>query len=184
MTEYPHPTIGTVAQASRLLLQHTAKKIGFVPNLYAELATSPIVLEAYQTLSTLFDKTAFTLVERQLLLLSISRYRNCCYCLATHGTLAKMQKIPKQVISAVYYSEPLLDPKLEALRTFARAMLETEGWVQHDALQAFYKAGYQKQHVLGISFKTISNYVSQINDTPIDAEFLSGIPGSSNSDAE
>jgi len=30
--------------------------------------------------------------------------------------------------------------------------------------------------VLGISFKTLSNYVNHINDTPIDAMFLSGIP--------
>jgi alkylhydroperoxidase family enzyme len=80
----------------------------------------------------------------------------------------------------VYYNQPLSDTKLEALRTFTRAVLEAEGWVKQDALQAFYQAGYQKQHVLevvlGISFKTLSNYVNHINDTPIDENFLSGIP--------
>jgi hypothetical protein len=34
--------------------------------------------------------------------------------------------------------------------------------------------------VLGISFKTLSNYVNHINDTPIDANFLSGIPDNQN----
>ena len=30
--------------------------------------------------------------------------------------------------------------------------------------------------ILAISFKTLSNYINHINDTPIDAQFLTGIP--------
>ena len=182
MSGFTIHTLDTAPQASRQILQSTEKQLGFIPNLYAVFAESPISLEALQTLSDLFDKTSFTSIERQLVLLSISRYRNCSYCLAAHGTLAKVQKIPQEIIYAVYYSESLPDSKLEALRTFTQAVLEAEGWVKHDALQAFYQAGYQKQHVLevvlGISFKTLSNYVNHINDTPIDKNFLTGIPDS------
>ncbi len=184
MSEFTLHTQDTAPQASRQILQNTEKQLGFIPNLYAVFAESPATLEAYQTLTTLFDKTAFTVTERQLVLLSISRYRNCSYCLAAHGTVAKMQNIPTEIVHAVYYNQPLTDTKLEALRTFTRAVLEAEGWVKQDALQAFYQAGYQKQHVLevvlGISFKTLSNYVNHINDTPIDAMFLSGIPNDQN----
>ena len=95
-----------------------------------------------------------------------------------------MQKIPTEIIQSVYFNQSLSDTKLEALRAFTRAVLEAEGWVKHDALQAFYQEGYLKQHVLevvlGISFKTLSNYVNHINDTPIDAKFLSGIPDNQN----
>ena len=184
MSEFTLHTLDTAPQASRQILQSTEKYVGFIPNLYAVFAESPISLEAYQVLSALFDKTSFTVTERQLVLLSISRYRNCSYCLAAHGTLAKMQKIPPEIIHAVYYNESLSDSKLEALRTFTQAVLQAEGWVKHDALQAFYQAGYQKHHVLevvlGISFKTLSNYVNHINDTPIDKQFLAGIPDSQN----
>ena len=180
MSEFTLHTQDTAPQASRQILQNTEKQLGTIPNLYAVFAESPATLEAYQTLTTLFDKTVFTVTERQLVLLSISRYRNCSYCLAAHGSVAKMQKVPTEIIHAVYYNQPLTDTKLEALRTFTRAVLEAEGWVKQDALQAFYQAGYQKQHVLevvlGISFKTLSNYVNHINDTPIDAMFLLGIP--------
>jgi len=184
MSEFTIHTLDTAPQTSRPILQNTEKQLGFIPNLVAVFAESPTTLEAYQTLTALFDKTAFTITERQLVLLSISRYRDCSYCLAAHGTAAKMQKIPAEIIQAVYYNQPLLDTKLEVLRTFTRAVLKAEGWVKQNALQAFYKAGYQKNHVLevvlGISFKTLSNYVNHINDTPIDEIFLSGIPDNQN----
>lgn len=180
MTEFTTHTPDTAPQASRPLLQSAVKQLGFIPNLYAAMAESPVTLEACQVLTALYDKTAFTVTERQLVLLSISRYRNCTYCLAAHGTIANMQKIPAEIIQAVYYNQQLADTKLEALRTFTRAVLKADGWVEQKDLRTFYLAGYQKQHVLevvlGISFKTLSNYVNHINDTPIDTVFLSGIP--------
>ena len=180
MSEFTTHTLETAPQASRPLLQNVEKQLKLIPNLLGVMAESPATMEAYLTLADIFDKTIFTVTERQLVLLSISRFRNCSYCLAAHGTVAKMQKIPTEIIHAVYYNQPLIDTKLEALRTFTRAVLEVDGWVKHKALQAFYQAGYQKQQVLevvlGISFKTLSNYVNHINNTPIDAAFLSGIP--------
>lgn len=180
MTAFTTHTLETAPQASRPYLHNAQSQLGFVPNLNAVLAESPATLEANHVLTALFDKTAFSVTERQLILLSISRVLNCSYCLAAHGTVAKMQKVPSQIVHAVYYNRPLKDEKLEALRAFVRAVLEAEGWVQQHTLQAFYRAGYEKQHVLevvlGISFKTLSNYVNHINDTPIDAEYMFGIP--------
>lgn len=180
MSEFTIHTLETAPQASRQILQKIEKKLGFISNLFGVIAESPATLEAYQSLSVLFDKTAFTVTERQLVLLSISRVRNCAYCLAAHGTIAKKQKIPTEIIDAVYFNQPLVDNKLEALRKFTREVLDTDGWIEQTALQLFYQAGYQQQHVLeivlAISFKTLSNTINHINYTPIDAEFLSGIP--------
>jgi len=186
MSEFTLHTLDSAPKSSQQLLNRTKQQLGFIPNLLAVMAESTSTLKAYQELSNLFDKTAFTVTERQLVLLSISRFRNCCYCLAAHGTVAGIQKIPQQIIDAVYYKQPLADNKLEALRTFTHSVLDAEGWAKPEDLQAFYKAGYQKQHVLevilGISLKTLSNYVNHINDTPIDAEFISGIPNNQHAD--
>ncbi len=180
MSEFIIHTPNTAPHSSLKLLQQAEKQLGFIPNLFAVMAESSATLEAYQVLSGIFDKTAFTVTERQMVLLSISRHRNCAYCLAAHGTIAKMQKIPEPIVRAVYFNQPLEDDKLEALRTFTIAVLKADGWVEQTALKAFYQAGYQKQHVLevvlGITMKTLSNYVNHINDTPIDQAFLSGIP--------
>jgi len=180
MSEFIAHTVKTAPDASKPLLQKAEQSFGFIPNLMAAMAESPATLESYQTLHSLFDKTSFTVTERQLVLLSISRYRNCCYCLAAHSSIAKMQKIPAEIVNAVYYNQSLNDDKLNALRTFTRTVLEQQGWVKQTALHDFYQAGYSKQHVLevilAISFKTLSNFINHINDTPIDSQFLVGLP--------
>ena len=185
MTEFTTHTFDTAPEASKHLLHNAKHKIGFIPNLMAVLAESPATLESYLSLANLFDKTSFTVTERQLILLSISRYRNCCYCLAAHGAIAKMQNIPAEIVNAVYYNQSLNDDKLDALRTFTRAVLEEQGWVKQTALQKFYQAGYNQQHVLevilAISFKTLSNVINHINDTPIDSQFLVGLPDNTSS---
>ncbi len=180
MTEFIQHTADTAPAASKPLLENFNKTLGFTPNLLATMAESPAILEAYLSLDQLFNKTRFNSAERQLVLLIISRYRNCCYCLAAHGTVAKMHNISVDLIDAVYFKQSLNDQKLEALRDFTEAVLAQEGWVKQAELEPFYQAGYTKQHVLevvlAISFKTLSNFVNHINDTPIDSEFLAGLP--------
>ncbi len=180
MSEFINHTFDTAPDRSKPVINKTEQQLGFLPNLLAVMAESPATLESYLSLGQLFDKTNFTVTERQLILLTISRHRNCCYCLAAHGTIAKSQKISADLVKAVYYKQPFNDEKLDALRTFTLAVLTQQGWVKQPELSAFYQAGYSKQHVLevvlAISFKTLSNYVNHINDTPIDKQFLEGIP--------
>jgi uncharacterized peroxidase-related enzyme len=183
MTEFTIHTLDTAPAASKPLIQKAKQTMGFIPNLMAVMAESPATLESYLSLKDLFDKSSFTVTEQQLILLSISRYRNCCYCLAAHGTIAKVQSISADLVSAVYYKQPFNNEKLDALRTFTLAVLEQQGWVKQPELNTFYQAGYTKQHVLevvlAISFKTLSNFINHINDTPIDGEFLTGLPDNS-----
>jgi len=180
MSEFTIHTLDSAPDKSKPLIQNTKQKLGFIPNLLAVMAESPATLESYLSLGQLFDKTSFTVTERQLILLSISRYRNCCYCLAAHGTLAKNQNISTDLVNAVYYKQTFNDEKFDALRIFTLAVLEHQGWVKPLELNAFYQAGYNKQHVLevvlAISFKTLSNFINHINDTPIDNQFLVGMP--------
>lgn len=180
MTAFTSQTIDTAPAESKLLLQRIDRQFGFIPNLLSAMAVSPATLQSYLSLTELFNQTHFSSTERQFLLLTISRYRNCCYCLAAHGSLAKMQKIPADIVNAVYYNEALKDPRLEALRAFTLSVLEQQGWVGQDVLDDFYRAGFSQQHVLevvlAISFKTLSNFVNHINDTPIDKQFLGGLP--------
>jgi uncharacterized peroxidase-related enzyme len=185
MSEFTFHTVKTAPDASKPLLQNTEQKLGFIPNLLAVMSESPATLESYLSLDNIFNKTSFSVTERQLVLLSISRYRNCCYCLAAHGSVAKLQKIPAEIVNAVYYNQAINDDKLDALRIFTRTVLEKQGWVKQKALREFYQAGYKQQQVLevilAISFKTLSNFINHINDTPIDTQFLNGLPNNINS---
>lgn len=180
MSELTTYTSTNAPEGSQPLLAAAEKEFGFVPNLLGVFAESPATLEAYLKLDSLFNQSSFSKRERQIILLIISRYADCCYCLAAHGTLAKALKIDQQTLNAINFQTPLDDPKLEALRGFIVSMLDHRGWVDKTAIEAFYQAGFERRQVLeivlAISFKSLSNYVNHINDTEIDSRFINGLP--------
>ena len=85
--------------------------------------------------------------------------------------------VPTDVIAAIRNDQPIADPKLEALRVFATAMVDKRGWLADGDVSAFLEAGYSKAQildvVLAVSLKTLSNYANHITETPLDAAFAS-----------
>lgn len=161
--------------SARPLLEKANRKYGFVPNILGVMANSPALLEAYMSLSQIFEKTKFSAAEKQTVLLAVSRENGCDYCMAAHSGIAKMQGVDEAVIKAINSGDKLPDDKLDALFTFTRAMVETRGRPSADDLQAFFGAGYSEAQVqdviVGIGMKTLSNYNNHIADTPVDDQF-------------
>ncbi len=163
----------TAPEASKPLMEQVEKGFGFVPNIFKVFAESPAAAEAYMTLNGILrNKTAFTTQEQEVLLLAISEKNGCGYCVAAHTGSAERAQVDDAVIEALRGGQPLPDQKLNALATFACALIEKKGWVSDDDIQAFLDAGYTRQHVLdalvALSMKTISNYTNHIVDTPLD----------------
>jgi uncharacterized peroxidase-related enzyme len=177
MPDFTVHTIDTAPQQSVPLLQGAQKAFGFVPNLIAVLAESPAVVEAYLTLTQIFDKSSLTATERQVAILAISRYNECDYCMAAHSAIASMQKVPADVIQAIRNDQPIADDTLEALRTFAATVVEKRGWLSENDVAAFRSAGYSQAQVLEVvlaaSLKTLSNYANHLAETPLDDAFSS-----------
>ena len=67
------------------------------------------------------------------------------------------------------------DTKLEALSTFAGLLVEQRGRASEDDVTAFLAAGYTRAQILevivGLAFKTLSNFTNHLADTPIDKQF-------------
>lgn len=160
---------------SRPLLAGAQQAFGFVPNLIGTFAESPATLEAYLALGQIFDKSSFSATERQTVILAASRYNECHYCVAAHSVVAGMQKVPADVIEALRNDTPIADARLEALRQFTTAVVDQRGWVSEDEVDAFIAAGFTRAQVLevvlGVTFKTLSNYTNHIADTPLDDAF-------------
>jgi len=180
MPEFTRYQKNTAKKESITALKKAEELFGFIPNLIAALAESPATVNAYFQLNSLFDNTSFTSVERQVIMLTISRYADCQYCLAAHSTISKMLKVSNERINAIIYGHPIIEPKLEALRIFTHLVVEKQGKLANWDLTNFFQAGYSKQQVLDVilcvSFMTLSNYVNHINDTPIDMVFAGHIP--------
>ena len=70
---------------------------------------------------------------------------------------------------------PIADERLEALYKFTETVVRKRGWADEDDVQAFLAAGFGRAQVLeivlGVAFKTLSNYANHLIQTPVDAAF-------------
>lgn len=148
---------------------------GMIPNLTRKMATSPALAKAYLDLTGLFEGSSLSAPERGVVLLSVSRFHGCDYCMAAHSVTGRMTGLLDAEVDALREDRPLTDARLEALRQFVNTMLEKRGWVGPDDLSAFRDAGFGEQQVLdvilGIGLKTLSNYTNHIAGTPVDEAF-------------
>ncbi len=170
-------TIASAPAKSAPILEAANKGLGFVPNLFAHLAASPSALQAYRDLGVLLEQSALTPEEQQVVLISVSVENECGYCVAAHSFISRnMIKVPATTLAALRDGRTLPDPKLNALASFARAVVRERGWVAgSQELKAFLDVGYTSQHaldvILGVTMKTLSNYTTHLSDTPLDSVF-------------
>lgn len=175
MSQFDVHTKETAPEQSRELLSQAESTFGFIPNILGVFAESPAVLKAYLELGRIFDESSFSPAERQVAILATSRFNECHYCMAAHSTIAEMQGVPEQAIEAIRNDGTIADPRLEALRKFVTAAVDKRGWVSEQDIAEFEEAGFERSQVLevilAISFKTLSNYVNHLADTPLDDAF-------------
>lgn len=177
MSSFTVHNLETAAAHSAEILSNAQRAFGFVPNLLGVMAESPVTLNAYMTLGKLFDQSSFTATERQVVILAISRYNGCNYCVAAHSVAAARQNVPEDVIEAIRNDQPIADKRLQALREFAIGVVEKRGWLSDEDLARFLDAGFDKAQVIEVilaaSYKTLSNYISSLADPPLDDAFAS-----------
>lgn len=175
MTSFITHTIDSAPKQAKPFLEGARNAFSFVPNLLGTMAEAPALLEGYMTLAGIFDKSSFSETERQIVLMTNNLLNGCVYCMAAHTTISKGAGVPKDVIEALRTDSRISDPKLEALRVFAKIINETRGWPNETQIAAFLDAGYSHQNVLevvlGTSLKVMSNYTNHVAETKLDAAF-------------
>lgn len=172
---YTIHTPETAPQAAKDTLAGARQAYGFLPNLLGVMAEAPALVKAYRMLGGLFEETSFTPTERQIVMLTASAVNGCTYCVAAHSVIAGMQKVSNDVVEAIRSGKPIANRKFEALRRFTAAIVSSRGWPAEEDTKAFFGAGYSKAQVLevvlGVGFKTLSNYANHVANTPLDAAF-------------
>ena len=175
MTDFEPLTVETADDQSRKILELVQKKYGFVPNLIGNMAHAPATAKAYLALGDLFGQTSFDATERQVIMLAVSRFNECEYCVGAHSAISTMEQVPADVIDSIRNDEPIADERLEALRLFTTRMLKQRGWLSEEDVDSFVAAGFGQAQilevVLGLAMKTISNYTNHIAGTELDDAF-------------
>ncbi len=174
MPEFAVHTMESAPEESKEILETSDEEYGFIPNLLRVLAESPRALKGYWALGEQLNRSPLSAIEQQVLMLSVSWVNRCPYCMAAHTLTARLAGMSNTDIDAIRSGKPLSDSKLEALRVFARAVTHKRGSVDKEEIKAFLSAGYTNAQtldvVLGIAYKTMSNYTNHLVGTLLDEE--------------
>ena len=86
-----------------------------------------------------------------------------------------MAKLDKSVIEAVREGHAIEDERLQALRAFVEAAIETRGKVGDETMESFLTAGFTQEQameaLIGIATKALSNTFARMFEPPLD-DFL------------
>lgn len=175
MTTFTPQTMDTADAQGREILEQVQGKYGFVPNLIGNMVHAPATAKAYLALGDLIGQTSFDATEQQVILLAVSRYNECDYCVGAHSAISAMQKVPADVVESIRNDQPIADEKLEVLRVLTTKVVDQRGWLSDEDIGEFTAAGYSQAQilevVLGVAMKTISNYTNHIASTELDTAF-------------
>lgn len=165
-----------VPPESRPLLDKVEKGFGYIPNLFAAFANSPVLLEGYLSLDAAFEKGTLTPTERQLVLLAASVVNECDYCVAAHSTVAKrMLHVSPAIVAAIRTGAAVPDAKLNALVTLTKGLTAGQGRVAAATIRSFLDSGYRPEQIgevlAGIALKTLSNYTHHLSPVEVDPTF-------------
>lgn len=175
MSEFKLHTVETAPQTSKAFLENAQKQMGMVPGLYAVMAESPEILNAYGQLHQAFTNTSFDAEELTVVWQTINVEHECHYCVPAHTGIAHSMKVDPAITEALRNETALPTEKLQALHDFTLSMVRSRGNVSQAEMEAFFAAGYGHKQVLevilGLSQKVISNYVNHVAHTPVDKVF-------------
>lgn len=175
MHKFTIHTLETAPEESKEILKQSQYGAGFIPNMHAIMAESPVLLRAYKEMGKLFSETSFTPVEREIIEMTINLVNGCTYCVAAHSYFDRLGNFPEDILNALLEGKPFEDSKLQTLRVFTKTLIENRKWISPEEIDTVISAGYSKAQILelivGVAHKIISNYVNHIADTPTDDKF-------------
>lgn len=176
MTKFERLDESNAPAASLPLIEKSKAAFGRLPGLHAVMAGAPALLDGYQVLHRLFaEETSFDADEKTVVWQTINVAHECHYCVPAHTGIAKMMQVSDDITNALRDETALPSDKLEALRTFTLAMLDSRGRPTEAQMEAFFAAGYGEQQVmeiiLGLAQKVMSNYTNHVAETPVDTVF-------------
>ena len=153
---------------SREALSGIRQRIGFIPNLAATIAGSPVALEGFGAMQDCLRRSSLRPLEREVVGVTVSLENRSPYSMAAHSTFAAGAGGSPEVVAALRTGEPLPDARLEALRAFTTALLRDRGHVG----EAFgLSAEEQLEVVAQIAYTTFANLAANRAGTPVDEAF-------------
>lgn len=175
MSGFPIHTIATAPATSRPSLEALESAFGFIPNVAGTMATSPVLIDSLVGLFGRVHGGSFTEPQIQVLLLTNAVTNAAAWAVAFHSALALMEGLSSGDVDAIRSRGLPSEPRLAALSTLARALIETRGRIGPSDREAFLHAGFTPEHLLEViavsAASTITNYNANVTEPPLEPRF-------------
>ena len=172
---FPPLTADTAGTAARGMLAASQTKFGFLPAPVARAAHAPGVLKHLMQSFAAYDQTSLSPLEREVIAMTVAFENGCHYCMAMHTALLSSDPGAVPIVAALRAGTPLSDARLEALRTYARALVHGRGHVEPAIADTLTAAGFTDEQalevVLGVAVYVLSTYLNIVTDAPLDPAF-------------
>ncbi|TDV55234.1 carboxymuconolactone decarboxylase family protein [Actinophytocola oryzae] len=169
---YVDHTTETAPEAARRTLVATEKRFGYLPAAVARLAEAPLLLDGFLKLTAMFEATSLDPLARETVVMTMATRNGCHLCVAMHTAKLRGLDADPALVAALREDKPLPDERLQALRDFTHAVIDTAGDVLDTALEAFEAAGFTRRQalevVLGIGTYTMSTFANRLTRAPLD----------------
>lgn len=153
------------------MLEGVKKKMGRVPNIFATMANSPAVLDAYLGFSQAMAGSSIRAALREQIALTVAGASGCDYCASAHNMIAGNLGVKEDERQTNLQGESA-DEKTAAALHFARKIVDNRGWLDDEELDRVRQAGYSDAEILeivaAVAMNLFSNYFNHIAQTDVD----------------
>jgi len=175
MQKFTVHTIESAPEGSRQTLTGLKQRFGFVPNVAATMAESPVLLNGFAGTFGSFHSGSFDEAEKQILLLTNAVAFKCPWTVAAHSTFALEDGVAEADVEAIRAGKLPGHPKYAALSELSRALIEKRGNLAEENIERFTSAGYSRQQVfeviIGVGVSTMTATTTNLAGTPVDERF-------------
>ena len=175
MTSFDLYTMDSAPARSQTVLRQLQETFGFIPNIAAKMAGSPVLIGSFIGVFQQVHSGSFTEAQIQTLLLTNAVTNRCSWAVAFHSFLALQQGLAPEDVQAIRAGHLPNDTKHAALSTLARNFIDKRGHLSEDNIENFLDAGFGKEHILEVitvvAASTITNYVGNVTNPPLEEAF-------------
>jgi alkylhydroperoxidase family enzyme len=172
MERFPVHTIDSAPEAAKSALRDARARFGMIPNLAGAMATSPVLIQAF---IGIFDKVHggnFTEPQIQTVLLTDAVTNASSWAVALHSALGLKAGLDPADVEAMRAGRSPSDPRLGALSTLARTLIEKRGRLDDQDIERFLAAGFGSDLLLEtitiVAASTITNYTGNVTNPPLE----------------
>ncbi|AEA27382.1 carboxymuconolactone decarboxylase family protein [Pseudonocardia benzenivorans] len=182
MSRLHTPARDDVSEATQGILDAVGAQFGFVPNMFATLASNPTVLDVVVGLQTSLSRV-LDAKTRHTIALAVSQANECDYCVAAHSFVSSELGGMSSDDIDLARAGSSVDPRRAAVARFAQQVVESRGRVSDADLAAVRGAGYTDPQILAIVTVAVqallTNFINNVNRTDVDIPAVTpaGTPG-------